>query len=115
MTRSCEHVMSIELQKDFSTFVESMRNLDTALGQARRLITDEQKKKRLPGQEKCFCKKRFKVAGHVLIRQDFDLWRPGGGLISPLNYDFFLGRKLSSGQKSWLNRLSKETSYREIF
>ena len=32
MTRSCEHVMSIE-PKDFSTFVESMRNLDTALGQ----------------------------------------------------------------------------------
>ena len=97
MTRSCEHVMSIE-PKDFSTFVESMRSW-TLLWVRPGAITDEQRKKSLPGQRSAFAKKDLK-AGHVLIRQDFDLLRPGGGLISPLNYDFFLGRKLSSDKKA---------------
>jgi sialic acid synthase SpsE len=89
MTRSVEHVMSIE-PHEMTDFIKTIREVETALGSNRRIMTSEEVEKRDQIRRSVFLKSDVK-AGQKLDECDIEFRRPGFG-ITPDQYE-----KISSG------------------
>jgi len=83
-TRSVEHMMSLE-PEEMAVFVQSIRNLETALGSPRRLMTEEERKKRMAVRRSVFLAEAVKK-GQKLGDAMVDFRRPGFG-IGPDQYE----------------------------
>lgn len=92
MTRSVEHVMSIE-ETQFRPFVQAIRDVEIALGAPRRPLSPEQLKKRQAIRRSAFARVDL-PAGHMLTAADLIYRRPGFG-IAPNEEDRILGRTLT--------------------
>ncbi len=92
MTRSVEHVMSLE-PRDMKAFVVAVRRLETALGAPRRVMTAEERQKALAVRRSAHVKRDLEQ-GHVIVPEDLDFRRPGYG-IAPDRLDEIVGRKLA--------------------
>lgn len=99
-TRSVEHVMSLEPQ-DMRQFVEVIRNIEVALGNPRRVLSDEERRKRMGIRRSLHVKADLPV-GHSITEADLDYRRPGTG-ISPDRLSEVVTRPLvvpkSAGQR----------------
>jgi N,N'-diacetyllegionaminate synthase len=97
-TRSCEHVMSLE-PPEMKNFVDSLRRIDIALGDSRRIITEEQRNAAMGVIRSGFMTRDVK-AGALLSRDDFDFRRPGYGVVRPDSYQHHLNRKFARDLRS---------------
>jgi len=91
-TRSVEHVMSLE-PKDMRRFVEVIREIEVALGNPRRVLSDEERKKRNAIRRSLHVARDLPV-GHVITEADIDYRRPGTG-IAPERLPEVLSRPLT--------------------
>jgi N,N'-diacetyllegionaminate synthase len=103
MTRSVEHVMSLEPQ-DMKRFVEVIRSIEVALGKPRRVLSEPEKIKRDAIRRSIHAIRDLPV-GHAITESDIDYRRPGTG-ISPDKLTSVLSKELKrpirSGSKiSW--------------
>ncbi|CAG1003705.1 N-acetylneuraminate synthase [Methylophilaceae bacterium] len=98
--RSAEHVMSLEPQ-DMQRFIQVVREMEVALGNSRRTLSDEERKKRNAIRRSLHVARDL-PAGHVLTEADIDYRRPGTG-ITPDRLPEVLSRPLmakkSAGQR----------------
>ena len=103
-TRSVEHVMSLEPQ-DMRRFVEVIREIEVALGNSRRVLSDEERKKRNAIRRSLHIARDLPV-GHILREEDIDYRRPGTGitpeklsevLFRPLTVNKTAGQRLELG------------------
>jgi sialic acid synthase SpsE len=92
-TRSVEHVMSLE-PKDMRRFVEVVREIEVALGKPRRVLSDEERKKRNAIRRSLHVARDLPV-GHIITEADIDYRRPGSG-ITPDRLSEVLSRPLVS-------------------
>lgn len=93
--RSVEHIMSIEPQ-EMKRFVETIREIEIALGKSRRVLSDAERSKRNAIRRSLHLVGNL-PAGHVLTEADIDYRRPGTG-ISPDRLGEVLGRKLTAAK-----------------
>ncbi len=107
-TRSVEHVMSLE-PKDMRRFVEVIREIEVALGNPRRVLTDEERKKRNAIRRSMHIAQDL-PAGHIITEADIDYRRPGTG-ITPERLSEVLSRPLTvkkgAGQRLEWDNLGK--------
>jgi N,N'-diacetyllegionaminate synthase len=99
-TRSPEHIMSLE-PDEASRFIQTIRDVETALGNPRRILAPEERNKRLVARRSVFAACAIKC-GDVLSQDMLAYSRPGDGI--PADLDFILlGRRLkrdiSTGEK----------------
>jgi len=90
--RSVEHIFSLEPQ-DMADFIRTIRDVETAMGTSRRVLHEEEKKKRLAAR-RSICAMRPLEAGHIIEQDDLDYRRPGFG-IAPDEADWIIGRPLT--------------------
>lgn len=93
MTRSVEHIMSIE-PHEMRRFVQVVREVEVALGNSRRVLSDEERRKR-NGVRRSIHANQNLPNGHILTESDLDYRRPGSG-IPPDRLGEVLGRTLAS-------------------
>jgi sialic acid synthase SpsE len=86
--KSCEHMMSLEPQ-EMGRFVQIIRDLETAFGNPRRIMTDEEIKKRDSVRRSAHLTRDIKE-GHRLEPDDIEFRRPGYG-IKPDEYRYYIG------------------------
>lgn len=91
-TRSVEHIMSIE-PSEMSAFVRSIRELETAMGGSRRLMTTAESEKRMAVRRSIHVRGDLS-SGHVLKPEDLDYRRPGFGL-PPSEAERIIGKPLA--------------------
>lgn len=91
-TRSVEHIMSIE-PSDMDAFIRSIRELETAMGSSRRLMTAAEAEKRMAVRRSIHVRHDL-AAGHVLRPEDVDYRRPGFGL-PPSEAEHVIGKALA--------------------
>jgi sialic acid synthase SpsE len=94
-TRSVEHVMSIE-PAEMARFIEVIRDLETAMGGPRRMMSKAEVEKRNANRRSIHLRRDL-AAGAVLAFEDFDFRRPGYG-IAPSETDRLLGKRLRSAK-----------------
>ena len=98
--RSVEHVMSLEPQ-DMRRFVTLIREMEVALGNPRRILSQEERNKR-KNIRRSLHVARDLPTGHILSEADIDYRRPGTG-IAPDRLPEVLSRPLitnkSAGQR----------------
>lgn len=90
--RSVEHVMSLE-PKDMRRFVEVIREIEVALGNTRRVLSDEERKKRNAIRRSLYAAHDLPT-GHIIKESDIDYRRPGTG-ITPNSLSEVLNRPLT--------------------
>lgn len=90
-TRSVEHVMSLE-PRVMRRFVEVIREIEVALGNPRRVLSDEEREKRNAMRRSLHVARDLPL-GHVLSEDDIDYRRPGTG-ITPDRLSEVLSRPL---------------------
>lgn len=97
-TRSVEHIFSLE-PKDMKRFVQSVRDLEVALGNTRRILTPVEKEKRKIYRRSAFLKKSV-AKGQLLKEAEIEFRRPGYG-IAPNELEIYMNnsftKKLSAG------------------
>lgn len=91
-TPSVEHLMSIE-GNDCTKFIQSIRDVEIALGGARRIIGQEQMINIAKVRRSAFINKDLS-AGMEISMADLDFRRPGNG-IPPSDYKRLIGRTLT--------------------
>ncbi len=111
MTPSIEHVMSLE-PPDMSRFVGVIRDIEIAMGESRRIITQQERQRRL-AVRRSVCAKANLPEGHRLREEDLDFRRPGTG-IAPNATPQLVGRVLAlplqAGQMlDWSSLLPRES------
>jgi sialic acid synthase SpsE len=89
--KSCEHSFSLELP-DAVRFVRSIREVEIALGNYRRVFPSEIKQKRKSTRRSPYALVNLKK-GVVINEQDFEFKRPGFGLTSD-EFKYFIGKEL---------------------
>lgn len=92
MTRSVEHVMSIE-QPQFKPFIQAIRDVELAMGSHRRALPKEQIEARRNYRRSAFLA-NAKQAGEVITAADLVYRRPGHG-IEPRHHDTLIGKYAS--------------------
>lgn len=92
MTRSVEHVMSIE-QPQFKPFIQAIRDVELAMGSHRRALPKEQIESRRNYRRSAFLA-NAKQAGEVITAADLVYRRPGHG-IEPRHHDTLIGKYAS--------------------
>lgn len=97
MTPSVEHVMSIE-PSQMTEFISAIRDVETAIGDGRRVLSKDQKEKRNAIRRSLFLKTDAK-AGSKLESCDIEFRRPGYG-IGPENIDDLLTKILTRDAKA---------------
>ncbi len=102
-TRSVEHIFSLE-PADMQAFVNTIRDIETALGSPRRLMSEPERQKRLATRRSCFYGADLK-AGDQITADVLDYRRPGYG-IPPSDAGQLMGRKVQQAcaagkQVSW--------------
>lgn len=90
--RSPEHIFSLE-KADAGEFIRIIRDVETAMGDPRRIMSSEQLQKRLATRRSAFLK-TAKKQGDRLHAEDVEYRRPGTG-ISPVEHDALLGMTLT--------------------
>lgn len=90
--KSCEHSFSLE-KNDAMKFIKSIRDLELALGSARRRIPSYVKQKRKTTRRSPYAMKDMK-AGTSIEFKDFEFKRPGFGVTSE-EFNFFIEKKLT--------------------
>jgi len=95
-TRSVEHIMSLE-PYDMSAFVKMVRDLETALGSERRIMTETERTKRLAVRRSAYAARKL-AASEVLAETDIEFRRPGYGL-PPDRLNEIVGKRLRSEKK----------------
>jgi sialic acid synthase SpsE len=95
-TRSVEHVMSLE-PLDVARFVRVIRDVETALGSARRALSGHDRTRRNAVRRSLFAARDL-PAEHLLSEADIDYRRPGFG-ISADRADEVIGRRLRASVK----------------
>ena len=95
-TKSCEHSFSLELD-DSIRFIESIRQLEIALGNNRRVIPRDIKKGRNKTRRSPYSLKELSKGDKINFR-DFEFKRPGYGL-SFDEFEFLVGKSLNSDLK----------------
>jgi len=107
MTRSVEHVMSIE-PDEMKQFVRTIREVEIGLGCERRIMAEEELKDRDSVRRSIFLKKPAKF-GQKLKECDIEFRRPGFG-IRPDQYDLLkeavLNRDIEAGEQLQLKDLN---------
>lgn len=88
--RSPEHMFSLE-PAEMETFVQSIRNLETALGNTRRKMTPGERKKSLAVRRSIVLSRNVRE-GEVVEAGMLDFARPGYGL-RPERYEEVIGRR----------------------
>ena len=78
-TRSVEHIMSLE-PKDMRRFVEVIREIEIALGNSRRFLSDIERTQRNAVRRSIYVARDL-PAGHILCEADIDYRRPGTGIL----------------------------------
>ena len=91
-TPSVEHIMSIE-PSEMLAFVRSIRELETAMGGSRRLMTAAESEKRMAVRRSIHVRDDLS-SGHVLQPEDLDYRRPGFGL-PPSEAERIVGKPLA--------------------
>jgi sialic acid synthase SpsE len=86
-TRSVEHIMSLEPQ-DMKAFIQTIRDVEVAMGQTRRVLHDHEKKSRLNIRRSTILKEPIKQ-GQCLRDAQVVFKRPGYG-IAPDQYETML-------------------------
>lgn len=89
--RSIEHIFSLEPQ-DMADFIRTIGEVEQAMGTSRRVLHEEEKKKRLAAR-RSVCAARDLDVGTELSEADLDYRRPGFG-IAPDEADRLLGMRL---------------------
>jgi len=89
--KSCEHSFSLE-ESGAKKFVQSIRQLEIALGSSRRTIPTPEKEKRKLARRSPYALKDM-GKGLIIQKSDFEFKRPGFG-ISSEEFGYFLGKKL---------------------
>ena len=92
-TRSVEHVMSIETH-EMKKFVQTINDVQVAMGESRRTLSTEEKEKRLVGRRSVHLAASVK-AGQRLADIPVHFRRPGYG-IPPDQYESLLEMKITS-------------------
>lgn len=92
-TRSVEHIMSLEPQ-EMKAFVQTIRDVETALGQPRRFMSDVEKQKRLNIRRSLWLDENVKT-GQLLKDAKVKFKRPGYG-IAPDAYENMLELKFTN-------------------
>ena len=92
MTRSTEHIMSIE-PSEAAAFVGAVRDVETALGRPRRLMSADEAKGKLTARRSLFTARAVK-RGERLADADIE-WRRPGTAIVPAELPHALGRTLA--------------------
>ncbi len=77
-TPSVEHVFSLE-GADMTRFIKTIREVEAAMGQTRRILSDEEINRRNKIRRSLFAKRPLK-AGQVVALADIDFRRPGTGI-----------------------------------
>lgn len=90
-TPAIEHMMSIE-PDDMTAFIKVIRDLETALGRTRRVMSAVEKERRTANRRSIHLVRDVK-AGAKLSLDDFEYRRPGYG-IPPSEADFIAGQTL---------------------
>ena len=90
-TKSCEHSYSLE-GDDIFRFVETIRNIEIALGDKRRTLPKEVRIKRKNTRRSPYALKPLKK-GDIMKAQDFEFRRPGHGM-SEEQFMISLGQRL---------------------
>jgi sialic acid synthase SpsE len=85
-TRSIEHIFSLEPQ-EINIFVKTIRELEIALGSARRILHPEEIEKRKNIRRSAFLKRAI-FKGQKITEADLEFRRPGFGL-SPKEIEYF--------------------------
>lgn len=100
--RSPEHIMSLE-PEDAKGFVQTIRDVEQALGKTRRIMTKEEKAKP-PVARRSVVAARDLQAGTLLTQADIDYARPGDGL--PPDLDGLLLEKRLCRDRKFGERIS---------
>lgn len=90
-TRSVEHIMSLEPQ-DMKKFIYTIRDVETALGQNRRIMNNDERLKRNAYRRSAHLKKAVKI-GDILTMDLIEFRRPGFG-IQPNDFKNYIGKKV---------------------
>jgi len=91
-TRSVEHAFSLE-PRDMSMFIQTIRDLETALGAERRILHDEEREKRKAVRRSAYLAADAK-AGTTLADLEIEFRRPGYG-IEPKGMGSFVGASIA--------------------
>lgn len=94
-TRSVEHIMSLE-PKDMRRFVETIREVEVALGKPRRVLSEQERSKRNAIRRSIYIAHDL-PSGHIITEGDIDYRRPGTG-ITPDRLSEVLSRPLLSSK-----------------
>lgn len=89
-TRSVEHIMSLEPQ-EMRCFVNTIRNVEEAMGTKRRLFSKEEREKSLSVRRSIFVKRDL-PKDHTICPEDLEYRRPGNG-ISSSHFKKVIGKK----------------------
>ncbi len=90
-TPSVEHLFSLE-GDDLAGFIRALRDVETALGQPRRVLSEVELERRRKLRRSMFAKRDLR-AGEVVSESDIDFRRPGTGL-QPDFLDGVVGKRL---------------------
>jgi sialic acid synthase SpsE len=94
--KSCEHSFSLE-EDEIKKFVKSVRDLEIALGNQRRVFPKDVKEKRRATRRSPYALTDLRE-GERIKKEDFEFKRPGFGITSE-EFSFFLNRILKKGIK----------------
>ena len=95
-TPTIEHMMSIE-PDDMAAFIKVIRDLETALGRTRRVMSPVERKRRDANRRSIHLVRDVKP-GKKLTYKDFEYRRPGYG-IPPSEADFIVGQTLCRAKR----------------
>lgn len=117
MTRSIEHIFSLE-PEEMQSFVATVRDVELALGQSRRVMYPEELMRRRKIRRSIFLKSDV-VAGQCLDEANIEFRRPGTG-IGPEMYDQLqmlkFGKDLAAGHMLKMDDfLNVEVGVPEVF
>jgi sialic acid synthase SpsE len=93
-TRSIEHMFSLEPQ-ELAEFVRAVRELETALGSRRKVLSATELENRIKYRRSAHLRREV-VAGELLVPDLVEFRRPGFG-ISPSEYERYIGMRFTRG------------------
>jgi N,N'-diacetyllegionaminate synthase len=96
-TRSVEHIFSLE-PDEASAFVKSIRTIETAFGNPRRILQAEERQNRIKVRRSVYLKRDVRK-GETLTEDSVEFRRPGIGL-SPDKFENIAGQRFASDLKA---------------
>ena len=100
-----DHVVSLS-PDELQSMVSAIRNVENALGDGTKRITESERKNRIAARKSIHLSKDLQM-GHALVMDDLIMLRPGDG-ISPLEVDDIVGRRLKQGVSKYTQLSEKD-------